>query len=102
MIDRVANAGRAWQHATFTCLGLLGFSIALHGYAFTRASEKFYAIELDSCRGDSRVVGPIPDTLTFRQVQIDRIFHDFVLDLRGNYVGSRGHQRPVATAAENK
>jgi type IV secretory pathway VirB10-like protein/type IV secretory pathway TrbF-like protein len=84
VIERVANAGRSWKRATFTCLGLLGLSLALHGYAFTRTSEKFYAIELDSCRGDSRVVGPIPDTLTFHQVQIHRVIQDFVMDMRGS------------------
>jgi type IV secretory pathway TrbF-like protein len=83
VIERVANAGRAWRRATFTLLGLGGLSLLVHVYAFSRPGEKFAVIEIDTCGGQSRVVGPLPTHLSFRQVAINRVLQDFVLDLRG-------------------
>lgn len=83
VIDRVANGGRAWRRATFQCLGLLGCSLLIHAYAFTRPMERFATVELDTCGGESRVVGPLPTRLTFRQVNIDYILERFVQDMRG-------------------
>ena len=83
IVERVANGGRAWRRSTFALLGLLGLSLGIHAYAFTRSTEKFHVVEIDTCGGDSRVVGPLPNTLTFRQVAVHNILKQFVMDLRG-------------------
>jgi type IV secretory pathway TrbF-like protein len=82
-IERVANGGRAWRHATFACCGLLGFSLLVHAFAFGRTAERFYVVELDRCSGESKVVGPITEHLTFRDVNIVYMLEHFVMDMRG-------------------
>ena len=83
IVERVANGGRAWRRCTFVMLALLGLSLGIHGYAFTRSTEKFKVVEIDTCSGESRVVGPLPDTLTFRQVAVHYVLKQFVMDMRG-------------------
>jgi type IV secretory pathway TrbF-like protein len=83
IIDRVAKAGTWWRRATFVCLGLLACQQALRAYEGAGPKERFYTIELDTCSGESRLVGPLPEQRTYRQVNIDYVLERWVMDLRG-------------------
>jgi type IV secretory pathway TrbF-like protein len=83
VIEKVALGGRSWRHASFAQSGLLLVCLLVLAYAFTRPTWKPYYVEIDTCRGDVRVVGPAPDTLTFRDLAIQHFVRNFVMDMRG-------------------
>lgn len=71
-----------WRYA-FTCtLGLLAVAVLLLGYVGTLPHLKPYYVEIDTCTGQARVVGPAPERVTIRGESLKDQARTFVQQLR--------------------
>jgi type IV secretory pathway TrbF-like protein len=74
--------GKYWRRAVYGLAGLLGLAILGLILLGARPAWKPKYIEIDTCQGDTRVVGDAPLTYTRRQVTITSEVKRFVKDLR--------------------
>jgi type IV secretory pathway TrbF-like protein len=81
-LGQAMTAGRYWRWSCWGVGGLLGLSLLGNLYLGSLPHWKPYYVEIDTCGGQVRVVGPAPATYTYADLAVAQTIRRFVEGLR--------------------